>query len=78
MRAWPKVLKKDVCSLNNWLYNNENTILAEETDYVKYYSDLFSRVATLMSPLRSLLKRSSQLPSGRLVAAKEYRPFGKR
>ena len=59
IRARPQVPKKDLCSLENWFYNNGNAILAEEMDYIKHHSDLFSLVPTPKSPLRSLLERSS-------------------
>ncbi|KAF6217660.1 hypothetical protein HO133_006762 [Letharia lupina] len=59
IRARPQVPKKDICSLDNWFFNNGNAILAEETAYTKYPSDLFSLVPTPKSPLRSLLEHSS-------------------
>ena len=52
--------EKDICSLDNWFYNNGNAILAEETDYIKYPSDLFSLVPRTKSPLRLLMERSSR------------------
>lgn len=52
--------KKDIYSLSNWFNNNGNAILAEETDYIKHPSDLFSLVPRLKSPLVSLLERSSR------------------
>ena len=59
IRARPPVPKKDIRSLDNWFYNNENAILAEETDYIRHPSDLFSIVPKIKSPLRLLLERSS-------------------
>ena len=59
IRARPQVPKKDICSLENWFYNNGNAILTEETSYTKHPSDLFSLMPTPKSPLRSLLERSS-------------------
>ena len=52
--------EKDICSLDNWFYNNGNAILAEETDYIKYPSDLFSLVPRTKSPLRLLMENSSR------------------
>ena len=60
IRARPPVPRKDICSLDNWFYNNGNAILTEETDYTKHAADLFSLVPTPKSPLRSLLERSSR------------------
>ena len=59
IRNRPQVPKKDVRSLDNWFYNHENAILAEETNYIKHPSDLFSLVPTPKTPLRSLLEHSS-------------------
>lgn len=70
-RARPPVLKKDICSLENWFYNNGNVILAEETGYIKHHSDLFSLVPTPKSPLRSLLERSSHFRLLRLWQRKD-------
>lgn len=52
--------EKDIRSLDNWFYNNGNAILAEETEYIRYPSDLFSLVPRIKSPLRLLLERSSR------------------
>ena len=59
IRARPAVPKKDIRSLDNWFWNNDNAILPEETDYIKHPSDLFSLVPRQKSPLRLLLERSS-------------------
>ena len=60
LQARPQVPKEDICSLENWFHNKGNAILAEETEFVKHTSDLFSLVPTPKSPLRSLLRRSSR------------------
>ena len=60
IRARPQVPKRDICNLEKWFRNNDNAILAEETDYIKHHSDLFSVVPTPKSSLRSLLERSSR------------------
>ena len=52
--------KHDISSLDNWFYNNGNAILAEETKYIRYPSDLFSIVPGIKSPLRLILERSSR------------------
>lgn len=71
IRTRPPVPNKDICSLENWFYNNGNAILAEETDYIKHHSDLFSLVPTPKSPLRSLLERSSHFRLLRLWQRKD-------
>ena len=59
LRARPKVPRKDIISLENWLYNHPNAILPAETEYIKRPSDLFTLVPASKSPLRLLLERSS-------------------
>lgn len=71
IRARQPVPKKDICSLENWFYNNGNAILAEETSYIKHHSDLLSVVPTPKSPLRSLLERSSHFRLLRLWQRKD-------
>lgn len=71
LRARPPVPKKDICSLENWFYNNGNAILAEETGYIKHHSDLFPLVPISKSPLRSLLERSSHFRLLRLWQRKD-------
>ena len=58
LRARPKVPKKDINSLETWLYNHANPILPAETEYLKHPSDLFSLVPASKSPLRLFLERS--------------------
>ena len=58
LKAHPRVAKKDVCSLENWFYNNGNAILEAETEYIKRSSDIFSVVPKSKSPLRVLLEHS--------------------
>lgn len=71
IRARPQVPKKDVRSLDNWFFNHENAILAEETNYTKHPSDLFFLVPTPRSPLRSLLEHSSHFRLLRLWQQKD-------
>ena len=58
LRARPKVPKKDIRSLDNWLYNNSYPISLAETEYLKRPSDLFTLVPASKSPLRLFLERS--------------------
>ena len=60
IRARPSVPKRDISNLNKWFHNNLNAILAEETEYIKHPSDLFSLVPRVKSPLRLLLEHSSR------------------
>ena len=50
--------EKDICNLDTWFSNN--TILAEETDYMRCRSDLFCLAPRMRSPLRSLLGHASR------------------
>ena len=58
LRARPKVPKKDLISLETWLYNHANPILPAETEYLQRPSDLFTLVPASKSPLRLFLERS--------------------
>ena len=58
LRARPKVPKKDIESLENWLHNHSTAILPAETEYIKRRSDLFTLVPASKSPLRLFLERS--------------------
>jgi hypothetical protein len=58
LRARPVVPKKNVRSVQNWLYNHIGAIDDEEADYIRHTSDLFSLVPKVRSPLRRLFERS--------------------
>ena len=58
LRARPKVPKKDLISLENWLHNHAYPILPVETEYLECPSDLFTLVPASKSPLRLFLERS--------------------
>ena len=49
--------EKDICNLETWFSNH--TILAEQTDYIRYRSDLISLAPRMRSPLRLLLGQAS-------------------
>lgn len=66
IRRRPPVHDRNRTSLSNWFSNNDQAILAEETDYVKYSEDLFAVVSKSKTPLRLLLERSSHFRLFRL------------
>ncbi|KAG8531369.1 uncharacterized protein KY384_002998 [Bacidia gigantensis] len=63
--------KKDIRSLENWLYNNDSAINRPETEFITFESDLFSVVPTIKSPLRKFLEISRHF---RLLKIWKQRP----
>lgn len=66
LRRRPPVPRKDRTSLANWFSNNQDAILAEETQYVNHPKDLFAMVPKTKTPLRRALESSSHFRLFRL------------
>ena len=59
LRSQPRVPKRNIQSLSNWLSNVKNAILEEEAGYINQRHDLVQLGPKSNTPLRQLLERSS-------------------
>lgn len=59
LRNQPRVPRRNVKSISNWLANAQNAILDEEIVYISKRSDLVQLVPKAVTPLRSLLEKST-------------------
>lgn len=60
LRARPAAEKRQVASIQNWLFNKENAISDSETTYLDHISDLVPLVPKQKSFLRKVLEKSKR------------------
>ncbi|KAH8724700.1 hypothetical protein GQ44DRAFT_617498 [Phaeosphaeriaceae sp. PMI808] len=72
LRNRPRVPKRNVGSISNWLSNEQNAILDDEIAYMKMTPDLVQLVPKSITPLRWLLEKSSKFRLSKLWARKSY------
>jgi hypothetical protein len=71
IRTQPRVAKRNVESISNWLFNTQNTILDKEAAYIQKRSDLVQLVPKAITPFQHLLEKSTRFRLSRLWVKKQ-------